>query len=145
MTYLIITIIYIVQIPFGISVELRRKPSLLLNAAKSSIASLPNSKSITSPLKLTLIQANGHSIASNNYPSAVNRHAYRWPFIVSTTTSKSILHAKKPDSRWQTSTKNTDVRLIATSTEAASTQQPVVDHHARAHHYHHHHHHTGQG
>lgn len=122
------------------SVTLSSSSSSTFSAAKPSNLSSTYSKSVvTIPLKLTQTQANGRSIASNNYPDAVNRQVYRWPFVASTTTAKSMLHAKKPDSKWQTGTNNVDVGSNSTLADLSSTQQAIVDHRAHAHH------HTGLG
>lgn len=149
MTYLINWLWFIfVQIPISVThIEAHRRSassssssSPTLNAENPSNLSSTYSKPIvTSPLQLTLTQVNGRSIVSNNYPDVFNRHAYRWPFIASTTTAKPILLARKPDSQWQTGTNNVDVGLSSTAADVTSTQQAIVDHRAHAHH------HTGLG
>lgn len=39
----------------------------------------PPSNRVSNPLKLTLIQTNGHSFVANNYPDSFNTNFYRWP------------------------------------------------------------------
>ncbi|XP_055321584.1 uncharacterized protein LOC129577851 [Sitodiplosis mosellana] len=55
--------------------QTERLPSV--NTKLQSITSKSPTKSLTNPLKLTLIQTNGHSFVANNYPDAFNTH--RWP------------------------------------------------------------------
>lgn len=50
-----------------------------VNTKLHPITSKSPAKSMTNPLKLTLIQTNGHSYVANNYPDAFNTHFYRWP------------------------------------------------------------------
>lgn len=54
-----------------------RLPSV--NTKLPPITSKSPTKSVANPLKLTLIQTNGHSLVANNYPDAFNTHFYRWP------------------------------------------------------------------
>lgn len=58
-----------------------RQPSVntKLHAITSKSPTKSPTKSVTNPLKLTLIQTNGHSFVANNYPDAFNTHFYRWP------------------------------------------------------------------
>lgn len=105
-------------------------------AIPSNLSSTSNKSVVTSPLKLIQTQSYGRSIISNNYPNAVNRHVYRWPFIASTTTIQPTLHARKPDSKSQTGTNNVDVGAASISDDMTSTQQAIVDQRVHAHHHH---------
>lgn len=50
-----------------------------VNTKLQPITSKLPTKSMTNPLKLTLIETNGNSFVANNYPDAFNTHFYRWP------------------------------------------------------------------
>lgn len=50
-----------------------------MNTKLQSITSKSPTKLVANPLKLTLIQTNGHSFVANNYPDAFNTHFHRWP------------------------------------------------------------------
>lgn len=54
----------------------RMVPSV--NTKLQPITSKLPAKSVTNPLKLTLIQTNGHSFVANNYPDAFNTQFHRW-------------------------------------------------------------------
>lgn len=115
-----------------IQAESHRKQELPINADKLLIPSTPStySRSAMSPLKLSVIQSNGPSIVSSNYPNTIIKHTYRWPFITSTTTANFISYAKKPRMNRLNSENDLNIGVTPTSTEVA-----VVDH--RAHPYHH--------
>lgn len=140
--YSVVVVVVVVHMQSRNRVEFHRKQASTIIAVKPTTPSSPStySRSVISPLKLTLIQSNSPSIVSGNYPNAVNQHVYRWPLPASTTTTKSILYAKKPDSNRQTGTNDLNAGTTLTSTEETSTQHATVDHRARPYH-----HHTGLG
>lgn len=85
------------------------------------------SRSVISPLKLTLIQSNDSPIISRNYPNAVIKHEYRWPFIASTTTANHIPYAKKSEMSRQNSASRINTGIISKTTEQANTQHTIVE------------------
>lgn len=71
-----------------------------------SITSSAHTKSLTNPLKLTLIQANGNSFVANNYPNTINRHFYRWPIATQSTSSTKHSSHTEYDIKWKADNNN---------------------------------------